>query len=199
MKSTALHFLILTVAGWLQRRREEYIAYLLAGNAVYKEHVAKRGLRLTDAQIATIGTPDTMSSRLGQRTGSPARIHGTRQRARETAQPHRRHAQLLPSSRCVMFARITGRRQWADGAVGCSLRTVVLPAACLPSVARFESVRQQGRARAAGCRPTDFDELDSREGRLVMLSKEMGHDERGRAPAASGTIAENWTPALLQF
>jgi hypothetical protein len=78
MKPTALHFLILTVAGWLQRRREEYIAYLLAENAVYKEHFAKRGIRLTDAQrprlavkgkavgraglrqIATIGTPDTI-------------------------------------------------------------------------------------------------------------------------------------------
>jgi hypothetical protein len=50
MKLTALHFLILTVAGWLQRRREEYIAYLLAENAVYKQHFAQRGLRLTDAQ-----------------------------------------------------------------------------------------------------------------------------------------------------
>jgi hypothetical protein len=78
MKPTALHFLILTVAGWLQRRREEYTAYLLAENAVYNEHFAKRGLRLTDAQrrrlaikgkavgraglrqIATIGTPDTI-------------------------------------------------------------------------------------------------------------------------------------------
>jgi transposase InsO family protein len=78
MKPTALHFLILIVAGWLQRRREEQTAYLLAENAVYREHFAKRGLRLTDAQrrrlavkgkavgrkelgrIATIGTPDTI-------------------------------------------------------------------------------------------------------------------------------------------
>jgi hypothetical protein len=78
LKPTALHFLILTVADWLQRRREESIAYLLAENAVYKEHFAKRGLRLTDAQrrrlavkgkavgraglrqIATIDSPDTM-------------------------------------------------------------------------------------------------------------------------------------------
>jgi hypothetical protein len=78
MTPTALHFLILTVAGWLQRHREEYIAYLFAENAVYKEHFAKRGLRLTDAQrrrlavkgkavggaglrqIATIGTPDAI-------------------------------------------------------------------------------------------------------------------------------------------
>jgi hypothetical protein len=78
MNTGPLHFLILTVAGWLQRRREVYIAYLLAENAVYREHFAKRGLRLTDAQrrrlavkgkalgraglarIATIGTPDTI-------------------------------------------------------------------------------------------------------------------------------------------
>jgi hypothetical protein len=78
MKPTALHFLILTVAGWLQRRREEYIAYLLAENEICKDHFAKRGLRLTDAQrrrlavkgkavgsaglrqIATIVTPDTI-------------------------------------------------------------------------------------------------------------------------------------------
>jgi hypothetical protein len=50
MNAGPLHFLILTVAGWLQRRREEYIAYLLAETAVYKEHFAKRGLRLTDVQ-----------------------------------------------------------------------------------------------------------------------------------------------------
>jgi putative transposase len=78
MKPMALHFLILTVAGWLQRRREEQIAYLLAENMVYKEHFAGRSLRLTDAQrrrlavkgnalgraglfrLATIGTPDTI-------------------------------------------------------------------------------------------------------------------------------------------
>jgi putative transposase len=73
----ALRFLILTVAGWPERHREQQIAYLLAENAVYKEHFAKRGLRLTDVQrrrlavkgkaigrktldgIATIATPDT--------------------------------------------------------------------------------------------------------------------------------------------
>jgi putative transposase len=78
MKPTALHFLILTVAGWLERRREKQTAYLLAENAVYKEHFAGKRLRLTDAQrrrlavkgkalgragllrVATIGTPDTI-------------------------------------------------------------------------------------------------------------------------------------------
>jgi putative transposase len=89
MKPTALRFLVLTVAGWLQRRREEYIAYLLAENAVYKEHFAKRGLRLTDAQrlrlavkgkavgraglrqLATIGTPDTILRSAGSGVGRP--------------------------------------------------------------------------------------------------------------------------------
>jgi hypothetical protein len=78
MKHVPLHFLILIVAGWLQRRRDEHIAYLLAENAVYKEHFVGKRLRLTDAQrrklavkgkavgrkelarIATIGTPDTI-------------------------------------------------------------------------------------------------------------------------------------------
>jgi Integrase core domain len=51
VKSTALHFLILTVAGWLQRRREAHIEYVLAENAVYKEHFAGKRLRLDVAGI----------------------------------------------------------------------------------------------------------------------------------------------------
>lgn len=78
MKFAPLHFLIFTVAGWLQRRRDAQVAYLLAENAVYKEHFAAKRLRLTDAQrrrlavkakavgraglgkFATIATPDTI-------------------------------------------------------------------------------------------------------------------------------------------
>jgi putative transposase len=78
MKHGPLHFLILIVAGWLQRRRDEQFAYLLAENAVYKEHFVGTRLRLTDAQrrklavkgkalgraglghLATVGTPDTI-------------------------------------------------------------------------------------------------------------------------------------------
>jgi len=74
----ALQFLIFTVAGWLGRRREAYIEYLIAENAVYKQHFAKKRLRLTDAQrrrlavrgkalsrkelarAASIATPDTI-------------------------------------------------------------------------------------------------------------------------------------------
>ena len=76
--SHALHFLILTVAGWLQRRLEAQIEYLIAENTVYKQRLGRAGLRLTDAQrrrlatkakavgrkdlarIATIATPDTI-------------------------------------------------------------------------------------------------------------------------------------------
>jgi hypothetical protein len=78
MKLGPLHFLILTVAAWLQRRRDGQIACLLAENAVYKEHFAGKRPRLTDAQrrrlavkakavgraglgeFATIATPDTI-------------------------------------------------------------------------------------------------------------------------------------------
>jgi Homeodomain-like domain len=76
--SHALHFLILMVAGWLQRRMEAQIEYLVTENALYKKRLGRAGLRLTDAQrrqlaikakavgrkelarIATIATPDTI-------------------------------------------------------------------------------------------------------------------------------------------
>ena len=103
MKSTALHFLILTVAGWLQRRREEQTAYLLAENAVYKEHFAKHRLRLTDAQrrplavkgkavgrkelaqIATIGTPDTILRWYRQLVAT--KYDGSHKRGRDPGRP----------------------------------------------------------------------------------------------------------------
>src|SRR5215471_5967903 len=76
--SHALHFLILLVAGWLQRRLEAQIEYLIAENALYKQRLGRARLRLTDAErrrlairaktvgrkdlarIATIATPDTI-------------------------------------------------------------------------------------------------------------------------------------------
>ena len=66
------------MAGWLQRRLEAQIEYLIAENALYKQRLGRARLRLTDAErrrlalrakavgrkelarIATIATPDTI-------------------------------------------------------------------------------------------------------------------------------------------
>ncbi len=74
----ALHFLVLTVAGWVNRRQEDLIDYLREENRVLREHLGPRPLRLTDAQrrrlavrgkqlgrrvlsqVAGIVTPDTI-------------------------------------------------------------------------------------------------------------------------------------------
>ncbi len=50
VESTALHFLVLTVAGWMNRRQAEAIEYLLEENRVLREHLGKRRLPFTDAQ-----------------------------------------------------------------------------------------------------------------------------------------------------
>ena len=46
----ALHFLIYTAAGWLNRRQEDLIDYLREENRVLREQLGGRPLRLTDAQ-----------------------------------------------------------------------------------------------------------------------------------------------------
>ena len=46
----ALQFLLLTVAGWVNRRQEDLIDYLREENRVLREHLGPRPLRLTDAQ-----------------------------------------------------------------------------------------------------------------------------------------------------
>ena len=46
----ALHFLIFTAAGWLNRRQEDLIDYLREENRVLREQLGGRPLRLTDAQ-----------------------------------------------------------------------------------------------------------------------------------------------------
>ena len=74
----ALHFLVFTVAGWLNRHQEALIDYLREENRVLREQMGGRALRLTDAQrrrlavrgqklgrqvltqIAGIVTPDTI-------------------------------------------------------------------------------------------------------------------------------------------
>ncbi|MCP3994684.1 MAG: transposase [bacterium] len=76
--SHVLHFLLLTLAGWLDRQQEDLIEYLREENRVLREQLGGRPLRLTDAQrrrlalrgkrlgrralaqVAGIVTPDTI-------------------------------------------------------------------------------------------------------------------------------------------
>ena len=46
----ALHFLVLTVAGWVNRYQEDQIEYLREENRILREQLGGRRLRLTDAQ-----------------------------------------------------------------------------------------------------------------------------------------------------
>ena len=72
------HFLVLTVAGWMNRHQDDLIDYLREENRVLREQLGRRPLRLTDAQrrrlavrgrklgrrvltqVAGIVTPDTI-------------------------------------------------------------------------------------------------------------------------------------------
>ncbi len=76
--SEALQFLVLTMAGWLNRQQEDLIDYLREENRVLREQLGSQPLRLTDAQrrrlavrgrrlgrraltdVAGIVTPDTI-------------------------------------------------------------------------------------------------------------------------------------------
>ena len=46
----ALHFLVLALAGWVNRHQEDRIDSLREENRVLREHLGPRPLRLTDAQ-----------------------------------------------------------------------------------------------------------------------------------------------------
>lgn len=46
----ALQLLVLIVSGWINRRQQLAIEYLLEENRVLREQLGKRRLRLTDAQ-----------------------------------------------------------------------------------------------------------------------------------------------------
>ncbi len=48
--SQALQFLVLTMAGWLNRQQEDLIDYLREENRVLREQLGSRPIRLTDAQ-----------------------------------------------------------------------------------------------------------------------------------------------------
>jgi putative transposase len=78
IESFPFRFLLVVLAGWVNRHQLDVIDYLREENRVLKEHIGKRRLRLTDAQrrrlaakghqlgrevlqrIATIVTPDTI-------------------------------------------------------------------------------------------------------------------------------------------
>jgi len=50
VKPGPLHFLLLTIAGWMNRHQVDAIEYLLEENRVLREHLGGRRLRFTDAQ-----------------------------------------------------------------------------------------------------------------------------------------------------
>jgi hypothetical protein len=80
---SALRFLVLTVAGWVNRHQEDVIDYLREENRVLRELLGSRPLRLTDpqrrrlavrgqilgrrvlAQFARLVTPDTILAGIG--------------------------------------------------------------------------------------------------------------------------------------
>ncbi len=73
-----LQVLLVALAGWLRRRQQEVVAYLVEENRVLKQQLGNKRLRRTDDQrrrlaakgkqlgrrflsdVATIGTPDTL-------------------------------------------------------------------------------------------------------------------------------------------
>ena len=78
MSPTPLHFLLLTLAGWMNRHQQNAIEYLLEENRVLREHLGAKRIRFTDQQrlrlalkgkavgrralqdICTLATPDTI-------------------------------------------------------------------------------------------------------------------------------------------
>jgi len=63
MNTLPLQFLILTVAGWANRRQQDVIEYLLEENRILREHVGDRRLRFTDAQRRRLATKGRKLSR----------------------------------------------------------------------------------------------------------------------------------------
>ena len=78
MSPPPLHFLLLTLAGWMNRHQQNAIEYLLEENRVLREHLGAKRIRFTDQQrlclalkgkavgrralqdICTLATPDTI-------------------------------------------------------------------------------------------------------------------------------------------
>ena len=78
IETFSLRFLLMVLAGWVNRQQLEVIDYLREENRILKKHTGRRCLRLTDEQrcrlaalghrlgrhvlneVATIVTPDTI-------------------------------------------------------------------------------------------------------------------------------------------
>lgn len=81
MSSLPLQFFLLTIAGWMTRDHQRVTDYLIAENALLREHLRGRSIRYTDAQrrrlataaqklgrkalkkLDTLVTPDTLRKR----------------------------------------------------------------------------------------------------------------------------------------
>ncbi len=68
----ALHFLVFTVAGWLNRHHDDLIDYLREENRVLREQLGGRPLRLTDSQRRRLAVSTSPS---GGGDGAEAQLH----------------------------------------------------------------------------------------------------------------------------
>jgi putative transposase len=121
-------FLVVSVAGWLNQRQQQVIAYLVEENRVLREQIGHHRLRLTDnqrrrraakakklgrkvlAEVATIVTPETLLAwhrRLiaNKYDGSTLRTPGRPSTSTETSNPVVRMAE---ENRCWGYCRIQG-------------------------------------------------------------------------------------------
>ena len=63
MSTLPLQFLILTVAGWVNRGQQDVIEYLQEENRILRENVGNRRLRFTDTQRRRLATKARKLSR----------------------------------------------------------------------------------------------------------------------------------------
>lgn len=63
MSTHLFQFLVLTIAGWVNHRQQDVIAYLLEENRILREHVGDRRLPFTDAQRRRLATKARKLSR----------------------------------------------------------------------------------------------------------------------------------------
>jgi hypothetical protein len=56
MDASPLRFLLMLMAGWVNRRQLEVIDYLKEENRILREHVGGRRLRFTDDQCRRLAT-----------------------------------------------------------------------------------------------------------------------------------------------